>query len=915
MRPASTVLAAFLLCACPGQNSTPCATDADCTSSQRCRRGACGPICETDSDCGTSQVCRSGVCKPPPECVTDADCADRFTCTADRCQCIDDMSCQANQTCTSGTCVARKPCTGDADCAGTGKRCEITQGICLPICNLPQDCAPGLDPNVAFALYTCSMGTCTRRCLNDITCGGAGLICKADLCTKADCATISDCGPMQYCSSPTFGRCITYTTCSTTSDCMPNFECKTFTQGTCPPGFDCSMKICQELPTCLIDSDCVTLQGMPPMQVQTGYCAQGHCQQSQQCAGASCPTGQDCIASLCVPSTCRGLHDCPGSQECIDGACQTAPQPGDITSVHVRPQRATVEVGDTVQLQLVANRLGGLTYVMPMAAWSVAADGGTGAATVDATGLVTATAEGTVTVHGNVTGSLVSDALATITIYPHVTAGRRVIVVSAVDQSPLAGVRVQACDAGDCSAPSEVLTGADGVALFPNAASGPLTFTAVSPEIRNGDALPRWESASVLDTAAPDVYLPLRGNSVHAGGGISGTISFSDVTTSGQYWAGFSAVSFSDVPAWDPQFMLGDNFFVALPGLMQTIPVPASVVLYTSPGFGIPMDVKTRSLANGQAGPQRHAIAFAGRTDAAIALSLRSTDFLSYLGAFDYALALDLPVTQLAMTADTTDVNNNGLCSNMTKCPMGTEDVPDYANFTPSSFAPQRQQNRRTEVVVPNLPSTLNQVVVTALELSVEGGAVPTGFASATGGAPGADGTRPVSPVVLRSGPAYGGLETATPGVLVLGASTNGNSSSARITQAPVLAARTLVAPFLPVPEGSTYSGATRIFSPGQPQWASVYSTGGQLARVSISGTQTRHTIYFAVQGTQTAIALPPMPIGPGKDPTTEAQPTLDVVTIDLVTQVPSVDDAFTLSGANLGTLERIVDGYSRYTR
>jgi hypothetical protein len=904
---------AALLCACPAQNSTPCSSDSDCSADQRCRRGACGPVCVADTDCGTAQVCLSGVCKPRPECTQDADCADRFTCTDGKCQCIDDTSCQANQSCIAGACVAKKPCTADADCAGSGKRCEITQGICLPVCVLPQDCAPGIDPNVAFAIYTCVQGTCTRRCLNDITCGSSGLICVANLCTASQCKDISDCHMGQYCTSATFGRCINYQTCTDTSQCMPNFECKQFTQGACPPGFDCTQKICQELPACLIDTDCVTISGTPPVSMQTGYCGQGHCQPGVACQGGSCAPNLECVAGLCVPQTCRGLHDCPQAQECIDGVCTTGPAPGDITSVHVRPATATLEVGDTVQLQLVSNRLGGQTFVMAPAAWSV--DGGTGQAAVDSMGVVTAQAPGTVVVHGNVTGSLVPDSLATLTIYPHVTQGRRVIVVSAADQSPLANVKVQACDAGDCSAITEVVTGADGVALFPTAAAGALTFTAMPTDVRIGDALPRYESASVLGTSATDIYLPVRGNPVHSGGGMSATVSFADVSTSGQYWAGFTAVSIGDLPSWDPQFLLGDSFYVSLTGLMQAVPVPASVVLYTSPGFGVPQDVKTRSLANGQAGLVRHAVAYAGRTDLAIALSLRSTDFLSYLGAFDYAVQLDLPIHQLAMTADTNDVDNDGLCTNMTKCPMGTEDVPDYANFTPAAFTPQREQNQRTEVVVPNLPSNLTQVVLVAIQLSPEGGAVPTGFASKTAGMPGTDGTRPVGSVVLRGGPPYGGLETSTPGVWVIAANASGGSSSARISQAPTLSPRTLLAPLLPVPEGSSFSPAARTFNPGQPQWSSAYSTGAELARISITGSQTQHTLYFATQGGQSSIAVPPLPMGPGKDPATEVQVALDVVMIDLSSTVQGPDDAYTLAGANLGSLEKVTDGYSRFTR
>ena len=63
--------------------------------------------------------------------------------------------------------------------------------------------------------------------------------------------------------------------------------------------------------------------------------------------------------------------------------------------------------------------------------------------------------------------------------------------------------------------------------------------------------------------------IPLRDNPVHGRGGFSAGIAFSDVTTAGQYWAGFSAVSVSDLPSWDLNELLGDNFFVELPGLQQ----------------------------------------------------------------------------------------------------------------------------------------------------------------------------------------------------------------------------------------------------------------------------------------------------------------------------------------------------------
>jgi hypothetical protein len=901
------MVAAFGFTGCPGTNSSPCSDDSQCRADQRCRRGACGPVCLDDSECGTDQVCRSGVCKPRPQCQGDQDCATQFTCTDGRCQCTSDTACQANQTCEAGTCVAQKRCTADADCAGSGKRCEVSQGICLPICTMPQDCAPNLDPRLAFTLYTCVSGTCTRRCVSDVTCGGAGLICQAGLCAVAECKTRSDCPMNQYCSSGTFGRCLTYQVCTSTTECPRDNVCEAFGMSACPPGFDCSLKICQELPRCLIDGDCVTV--MNNMPVQSGYCAEGHCQPTVKCSGASCGAGLECIAGLCVPATCRGHSDCGIGHACVDGACAAAPMASDLIQLRIKPSTATVEVGDTVALSMIGIVLGGTTYpITDDGVFTVTNQ--TGMATVLGNA-VTAIEEGTVKVSGTVPGASVPATEMTLTIYPHVTQGRRVIVVDAASHTPLPGTKVMVCESAACT---EALTDDAGVALFPDAGITAADFSVVSLEARAGDGFPRYESASVLGTRARDVYLPLRDNPVHGRGGFSAGIQFTDVSTTGAYWAGFAAASVSDLPSWDLQELLGDTFFVDLPGLNQAIPVPGPVVLYTSPGFGIPMEVKSKSLGFAQSG-LRHGIAFAGRTDTTVVTSLRSTDFLSYLGAFDFALQLDVPVTAYAMIPDVNDVDGDGLCANMAKCPMGSEDVPDYAKFSPMQFTPHRPQQRRTEVVVPHLPGTLDQVMVAAIETSPEGGVMPMGFASKTAGAPGTDGTRPVDPIVLRSGPPYGGLEISTPGIWVLATSNSGTSSSARVTRSPTLAPRTLVAPLLPVPQNASYSASTRTFTAGQPDWSSVFSSGGELARVSIIGSQSQHTIYFAMQAGQTAVPLPALPMGAGIDPTLQADVHLDVVTLELSAAVLTVDDAFTLAGANLGALEQTLDGYSRFTR
>lgn len=899
-----------VLAGCPGTNSTPCDSDQQCSATQRCRRGACGPICLDDTECGTAQVCRAGVCKPIPECTKDTECAIGFACTAEKCQCLDDSACAANQSCTAGTCVAKKRCTADADCAGMGGRCEVAQGLCLPVCVTPADCAPGIDPRVALTLYACVSGTCSLHCLNDVTCGGQGLICKSGLCGTADCKTLSECPAGQYCTSATFGRCVSYKFCALDSECAANFECKKFGAGQCPPGFDCSKSLCLEQPKCLIDGDCVS---GTPTPVQTGYCAESHCQPTTKCtSSATCGAGKECVGGLCVPSTCRGHPDCGPGKACVDGACIAAPTPGEIAAMTIVPASALLEVGDTLQVRLVAFRLDGSSYPLTTGTFQVLDEAGmpSALATVDGAGTVTAVGPGKVVVKGAVPGAAVPAQEAKLTIYPAVAAGRRVLVVDAATKLPLSGVKVNGCVAAACATPTEVATDATGVALFPALGAGPATFTAVSQAVRP-DGLPGYERASVIDTAADDVFLPLRGNPVHSAAGFNASISFTDVGTSGQYWAGLAAVSAADLPSVDLNLLLGENFTVQLPGVAAGVPIPGSVVLYSSPGFGIPQEIKGKSLGLGQAGTVRHSVAFAGRADLDAALALRSTQFLSYVGAFDYALVNNLAITARARVPDTTDIDGDGLCASMTKCPMGTEDVPDYANFTPMAFTPKRRQNRRTEVVLPKLPSTLDTVVVAAAEVGAESGLLPIGFSSVNAGAPGPDGTRPVPVVVLRSGTPYGGLELSTPGIWALGGNAAGTAYSGRLTRGTTLPTKVLVAPFLPVPANPSYQPLGRSFAPGQPQWSSVYSSGGELARVSLTGTQQRHVLYFALASGQTSIVVPAAPAGPGVDPAGQANVRLEVVAVDLANNT-SVDDVFTLKGINLTSWVGAIDGYSR---
>lgn len=906
----------LLLSACPPINSTPCSDDSQCNADQRCRRGACGPICLDDTDCGDTQVCLpNGTCGARPDCSSDAECANGFVCSQGRCACEDDSACAANQQCLNGACQTRPRCTADADCRGTGARCEVTQGLCLPVCNMPQDCAPTLDPRLAFALYTCNMGTCTRRCTQDLQCGGQSLICRNGLCTKADCAQASDCPAGQLCTSATFGRCEAYTTCTQTSQCMRNFECKRFPENQCPPGFDCTQSICQELQRCLADADCVS--GVPGTMGSepTGYCEEGHCQPSPTCVvSQQCATGKTCIGGLCVPSVCRGHLECGSGRACVDGACVTPPAPQDIDAMRLSPASGFLIEGDALQLHLIVYRLDGSTYPLESATFEVRDTLGmpSTAATVSPGGLLLAVMAGEVRVRASVSGSALMTNEVAITIIPRVMMGRRVIVTEAGSGGPVENVTVRACVMGDCSMATDVMTNAQGLAEFPLLDGSPTTFTAVPSTLRM-DGLPSLERASILTTSATDVLIPLRENPVKSAAGFSASISFSDVSTVGSYWAGFVTASASDVPSVTAQGLLGENFQVEIPGIGQQVPVPGALVLYTSPGLGFPQEVKPRSLAFAQPGT-RFVQAWAGRAYLESAFALRSIDVLSYLGAFDYAQLPGIGFTPRPWVPDSTDVDDDGLCSNMTRCPMGSEDVPDYARFTQLAFQPRRQQKLRTEVILQKVPSTFDTVLFASALFDERSGMLPTGFASKTPGMVGNDGQREVDPVILRGGPAYNGLETATPGIWVLAGNAGGSASSARLLRSPVLGSKVLVTPLLPAPAMSTYTPGNRTLNPGQPAWSSVLSTGGELGRVALTGTDTRHVIYFQMAMGQSAIVWPSSPTGPGQDPAAQAMTELEVVAVDLISGV-SVEQVFDSAGVTLATWSQVIDGYSRLDR
>ncbi len=848
-------------------------------------------------------MCTGGACAPRPECTRATDCAEGFACTEGRCLCGSDSACASNQVCREGRCVTASACTSAADCPA-GQRCEPLQGVCQVPCTQASDCAPGVDPRVASLLYVCRAGDCLRQCLNDQLCG-AGFICEAGTCARSGCVTKADCPSGQYCTSATAGRCLEFQTCASNAECGPNTECRAFASGACPPGFDCATKICQELPRCLVDTECSA----------TAYCRDSHCQPTTACSeGTACPSGLTCVANRCVPGGCRGHADCAPGEACTDGACRPAPSANQIVSIALSPKTTTLVVGGTVQLSLVAYTLDGSSFPLAQGTFSAVDTSGapSSAVTVSSSGLVTAMAAGTVRVQARPTGAAVSPQETSLLVLPALETGRRLTVMDTTTRRPLAGVEVLGCDAppatGPCPTPVTVTTDASGVALFPDFAGATASFSAASPELR-ADGLPRYDRVSVATTTARDVLLPLSENPVHGAAGFNAGISFNEVHSSGELWLGFSVLSAGDPTAVDLTNLFGETFLISIPGLPQRVPAPGALVGYASLGLAGNSELKARSYGLGQAG-RRTAVAFAGKLPLAQATSLRPADLLAYSGAMDYSLQAFTSITHLPYAPDTTDLDGDGLCTDTARC-QGSEDLPDYSRFTGISHRPRREQLRRTEVVLPNLPSGLDTAVVAAVELSPEAGLVPMGLASRTGGTAQPDGTRPVQPVVLRSGAPYGGAEVGTPGLWALATAANsGASVSGHIVRGATLPTRVSVPAFLPLPTAS-YTSGSRTFTPSPTSWSELAGAGAGLVRVTLTGAQGRHVVFFALDASGGAIRVPDAPAGADADPAGLTGASLEVAALKLAEGL-SAEGALDTPGVNLLQLPVVLDAYSR---
>ena len=238
------------------------------------------------------------------------------------------------------------------------------------------------------------------------------------------------------------------------------------------------------------------------------------------------------------------------------------------------------------------------------------------------------------------------------------------------------------------------------------------------------------------------------------------------------------------------ELLLGDSFMVDLPGLGQKVPVPAQRGALHLAGLRDPPGGEgPRPSASAQAGPRTaRRLRRAGRASTQ-ALPLRSTDFLGYLGAFDYALRAGARALRPARgPGHHRHQRQRAAARSPTQCPIGhARTCPTTPPSPACPSSPGGSRALRTEVVLPKLPGDLRHGGGGRRWRSTRTPALlPVGFASAT--------PRPAGPTAparstrwcCAAGRPTTALEIATPGIWALAGNASGDAfSAARLTAAP----------------------------------------------------------------------------------------------------------------------------------
>ncbi|RME37020.1 MAG: hypothetical protein D6788_10395 [Planctomycetota bacterium] len=357
----------------------------DCSSlDDACHTGVCNPttgVCEAvvaneggpcdDGDlCTTGDICNAGLCVGTPvDCSPLNDACNVGVCNATTGQCEaqpinEGGPCDDGDLCTTGDICTTGACAGTpVDCSGVGGQCG------------PASCNP-------------ATGQCEITPVRDGTFCDDGDPCTVlDFClggictgTAVDCSALDDVCVMGVCD-PATGQCTTTPTneggicddgnACTTSDVCTSGVCV----GTAIPG-------CQ---VCQVDADCddgnvctqnVCVNGTCSTTNLTGSCDDGdRCTVNDVCAAGVCAgTPVDCTAlsdacniGTCNPATgtcfaqptnegrvCDDGLPCTSGDVCSNGVCSGSLVGNPAVDLALVPTAGTVQVGQTVSIQLVA---------------------------------------------------------------------------------------------------------------------------------------------------------------------------------------------------------------------------------------------------------------------------------------------------------------------------------------------------------------------------------------------------------------------------------------------------------------------------------------------------------------------------------------------------------------------------------
>jgi hypothetical protein len=115
---------------------------------------------------------------------------------------------------------------------------------------------------------------------------------------------------------------------------------------------------------------------------------------------------------------------------------------------------------------------------------------------------------------------------------------------------------------------------------------------------------------------------------------------------------------------------------------------------------------------------------------------------------------------------------------------------------------------------------------------------------------------------------------------------------------------------FLPLPSAS-YAPQTRTLTPAPASWGALAQTGAGLARVTLTGTQGRHVVFFALDASQGSLRLPDAPAGAGEDPAVQAGASLEIVALKVADGL-GPEGLLDTPGVNLLGLPLVLEAYSR---